>query len=473
MSPVLVHKLGDESYGVWVLVVSVTGYFSLLDLGMNRSIVRFVSMYEATSRRNDLNKFYNTSLLIYIGLGLLIVVLVVTISYFLDNIVDLDRNKDLARLVILVVGIDFAFSFPFGVMYAVIIANQKHTLANRINITNSVLRNVCLYLLLIFFPNLVCVTVVHVIFNTIKNYRIYRQVSSLCPYLVYGLSYIDRRIVSDIVNYSFHSFIVSVSSRVINFTDEIVVAIFMTVSDVTYYSIATNLIIYFEKIILSGTSVFVPYISELDAIGDQKKVNESFIHGSKYIFLLSLYVFTCILALGSKFVCVWMGDKYGLAIEDILLVLAVAKVVSLSQSMAVARFFGTSKHSELSKINMIEAGCNLICSLILVRQYGMIGIAFGTLIPSVICNGVVLPLIIFRKFEISCRDYLYKCAMRPLAVFLLVMILVLNVEVQVHSYLYIVGYGLFLTLLFSLLSFAIVLSSDERNYLYKYVLQKN
>ena len=30
LSPFVVHSLGDESYGLWVLVVSLTGYYGLL-----------------------------------------------------------------------------------------------------------------------------------------------------------------------------------------------------------------------------------------------------------------------------------------------------------------------------------------------------------------------------------------------------------------------------------------------------------
>ncbi len=119
MSPVLVHKLGDTSYGIWALVMSITGYFSLLDLGMNRAIVRFVSMYEANDEKDELNLFFNTSLILYSLLGLLTVFLTVLVAFSLNSFVDLKGYEFLAKLVVIVVGIDFAFTFPFGVMYAV------------------------------------------------------------------------------------------------------------------------------------------------------------------------------------------------------------------------------------------------------------------------------------------------------------------------------------------------------------------
>lgn len=47
LSPFILHRLGNVAYGVWVLTVSVVGYLSLLDLGMQSSILRFVSQGHA------------------------------------------------------------------------------------------------------------------------------------------------------------------------------------------------------------------------------------------------------------------------------------------------------------------------------------------------------------------------------------------------------------------------------------------
>jgi len=43
LSPFLVHSLGDSAYGLWVLVLSVTGYMGLLDTGLRVSIVKPVA----------------------------------------------------------------------------------------------------------------------------------------------------------------------------------------------------------------------------------------------------------------------------------------------------------------------------------------------------------------------------------------------------------------------------------------------
>ena len=43
LSPLVVHYLGNLTYGVWVIVMSLVAYMNLLDLGLRGAVTRFVS----------------------------------------------------------------------------------------------------------------------------------------------------------------------------------------------------------------------------------------------------------------------------------------------------------------------------------------------------------------------------------------------------------------------------------------------
>ncbi|MGD0907564.1 MAG: hypothetical protein ABSA96_08275, partial [Candidatus Acidiferrales bacterium] len=49
LSPFIVHHLGTSRYGVWVLIVSFTGYLGLLDLGVRGTINYYVARFHAQS----------------------------------------------------------------------------------------------------------------------------------------------------------------------------------------------------------------------------------------------------------------------------------------------------------------------------------------------------------------------------------------------------------------------------------------
>jgi len=51
VTPVVIHSIGKEAFGVWSFIGSITIYLSILDFGVAPSIVRFAA--EARGRRAD------------------------------------------------------------------------------------------------------------------------------------------------------------------------------------------------------------------------------------------------------------------------------------------------------------------------------------------------------------------------------------------------------------------------------------
>src|ERR1700730_16315922 len=45
LSPFIVRHLGNSAYGVWVLLVSLTGYLGFLDLGIRGAVTRYVAKF--------------------------------------------------------------------------------------------------------------------------------------------------------------------------------------------------------------------------------------------------------------------------------------------------------------------------------------------------------------------------------------------------------------------------------------------
>src|SRR5882672_10468869 len=45
VAPYVVRHLGNEQYGVWTIVLSLTGYLGLLDLGVRGAVTRYTARY--------------------------------------------------------------------------------------------------------------------------------------------------------------------------------------------------------------------------------------------------------------------------------------------------------------------------------------------------------------------------------------------------------------------------------------------
>src|SRR3974390_176289 len=86
LSPYILHHLGDEAFGLWVLIFSITGYYGLFDLGIRSSIVRYVAGYAATNDAEQLNLLVNTAMISYAAIGAVCLLITALGTYFVDSI---------------------------------------------------------------------------------------------------------------------------------------------------------------------------------------------------------------------------------------------------------------------------------------------------------------------------------------------------------------------------------------------------
>ena len=47
LSPFVVHRLGDAAYGIWALVLQLTGYMGVADVSLRSALVLFASRLRA------------------------------------------------------------------------------------------------------------------------------------------------------------------------------------------------------------------------------------------------------------------------------------------------------------------------------------------------------------------------------------------------------------------------------------------
>src|SRR5947209_4551303 len=153
VSPYILHKLGDDAFGLWVLVFAITGYYGLFDFGIRSSVVRYVAKFHATNDQQELNKLVSTSLASYSCIGLLLLALTGIGSFFVDKLFHVSPSyMGTARLLFLMVGTSLALNFPMGVFSGTLEGLQKFYFINLVNITTTLTRAV----LIIFFLHRGC-----------------------------------------------------------------------------------------------------------------------------------------------------------------------------------------------------------------------------------------------------------------------------------------------------------------------------
>src|SRR5262249_30595058 len=104
---------------------------------------------------------------------------------------------------------------------------------------------------------------------------------------------------------------------------------------------------------------------------------------------------------------------YGEISGHVLRVLIIAWLFIAGNGCAAQIVYGLSKHRPVAIWLIFEAAANLGLSIFLVSRWGVIGVAWGTTLPSLIIHAVVWPRYITKILDIPLRRYLLQSWVRP------------------------------------------------------------
>ncbi len=415
LSPYILHRLGDEAFGLWILMFSVTGYYGLFDLGIRSSIVRYVAKYAATGEHDQLNRLVNTAMFSYGAIGLFAMLITLTAYSWVDSIFRIPADfLTTARLLFLMVGSSVALGFPLGVFGGILEGLQRFYLLNFTSIISTLFRALLIVMALRHGRGLLTIALITVSLPLLGALINGAVVIRILP-LRFSTRYLDPSSLRTIGNYGGTTFMIIVAGRLRFKTDAVVIGTFLSSAAITYFAIASRLVDYASEMVGSLAQIFVPMSSQLQATGDMEKLRKIFVAGNRACALIIFPIAAVLVILGKAVIEAWVGAKYVATSYSVLLVLLIPFTLMLAQSASGRILWGMAKHRTLAWVVLTEGAANLILSVVLVRRFGIIGDAVGTAIPLTCTTVFFLPRHLCRLLDVRLRTYLSQAFLLPLA----------------------------------------------------------
>lgn len=413
LSPYILHRLGDEAFGLWVLIFSVTGYYGLFDLGIRSSIVRYVAKYSARADHNQLNRLVNTAFFAYSAIGIICLLLTFIGTRYVDAWFHVPPNfLATARLLFLMVGISVALGFPLGVFGGILEGLQRFYFLNFSSVLATLTRALFIVIALKHGAQLLTVALITVamplgtgLLNAILALR-------LTP-VRFACSNLDRGSLRTIASYSGTTFMIIIAGRLRFKTDAMVIGTMLSAAAITYFAIASRLLDYAAEVVSSLAQIFVPMSSHSDATGDTERLKKILLAGNRACALIIFPISATLLILGKSIIATWVGMKYVPLSYPVLLVLILPQTLMLAQAASGRVLWGMARHRVLAYVVLAEGALNLILSIILVRRYGIVGDALGTAIPLAGTTILFFPQHLCHVLKIRLAVYLRQAYLLP------------------------------------------------------------
>lgn len=422
LSPFVVSKLGSAWYGVWAVAAQFTGYLYLLDFGVRESVIRYTSKYCARQQGAKLNRVLTVSVMIYAVVTLIALALTALCVWGMPYWFKLEPGLWYeTRAALAFTGLTIAQTFLFNVFTGMLIGLRRWDIANAMGIGINLARAALIVVFLGMGYGIVALAAIQfavAVFSGLATMLV-ALVQLRRNGLQFKLVRLDRRSIRRlsrrVFGYGFYVLVNNIGEKIITATDAIIVGIFLPINAVAYYAVAGSLVGYLRQLVASTAQVFNPLASHLHALRQGSELQNIFLLGAKLNVLITLPVAATYAVLGSEFVGLWMGEEFAEPSGQVLLVLAVMQILAAPQYMISSLLYGISRHRTIAILRIIEASANLVLSIVLVKQIGLVGVALGSAIPNVIIVLAVLPTITCGFVGMRLRDYYHHVYLRPLA----------------------------------------------------------
>lgn len=406
MAPFLIHRLGDTTYGLWILIGSLTGYVGMLDFGLRGSVGRYVALYHSRGDRAGLLSTVNTAAVVLLLLGTAALAAVGLLTLALPLLVEVPVDQLFtARLALAIVGLHLTCFFVLRIFDGMLWGVQRFDLLNAVDIPAAILRGVLMATAVTRGHGLVGLALVTLGITLTggiaKACMCFWQIS----YLKVTPRHFQMDQVRQLSGYGIWNFLISIASMARNQLGPIILGSVMGLAAVTPFSIVMRLVNYAGMALTAATGVLTPLATQLHARGEMDRQRRLFLESGKLCAAAACLFFLLFAFLGEPLLVLWVGPRFSNAWLA-LVVLAAGEVVPSAAAMAQNTVIGMAEHRPIAWRGFAEAAVGLGLGAVLSIPWGLVGFCLGQAISATWFRGVFMLLYTCRLLDIPVTAYL-------------------------------------------------------------------
>ncbi len=395
-TPIMIRLLGQSEYGLYTLVGSVVSYLSLFSLGFTGAYLRFSTRCEYDEDDSALPRLNGMFVSLFVCMSIVALVAGMTLSQFTSQLFGSNLTADelnKAKMLMQILVVNIALSFPSSIFDAMISANEKFLFQRLVVLLGTIFNPLlCLPLLLMGYGSVAVVTVTTIITTVKLAINVWYCLCKLkIPFIFRNFNF---SVLKEIACFSFFLFLNMIIDQINLSVGKLILGRVSGTASVAIYGVGAQINSLFYMFSTTVSSVFSPRVNRIAASTEGKsrdnEFTQLFIKVGRIQFLILALVLLGFIVFGYYFVTeIYSTIEYADA-YSVSLLLMIPAIVPLIQNIGVEVQRSRNKHQFRSVVYFFMAVVNLLISIPLAYYAGPVGAAIGTSVSLLLANGIVM-----------------------------------------------------------------------------------
>ncbi|MFH0788950.1 MAG: oligosaccharide flippase family protein [Pseudomonadota bacterium] len=464
MTPFYLKTLGILLYGIWNIVQSIVTYASMMDLGVQSAVQKYIAEYLEKNNLDEIHKTISSALLFYILVTSLVGITIICLLW--NHLTYFNIGADyisVTRTILILMTVDLMIVLPGTVWCGVLTGAYLFYVVNFIFVVFNILKAITIYFFMVQGYGIVSMAVTSLggdFFQFSLLFGLVQRKYKLFSFKKFTINWTNFRLI---LSFGIKTFLIIVSSTIKIRSDSLLVGHYLSPAGIPAYVIPANLVYYARQMLLSITQSFLPLFSKLDAGSKDHQIREIILLYSRYTCLCIFPLVAILFIFGEPFLAIWVGQEISQNGGIIVSILSLSVFILSLNPLGPLYLIGTAKQQIIVSAGFVSMFLFLGSGILLIRPLGTLGIALAFLLAEA-CQTIM----IFKKtkelMNLSLIVFFRQSLIKPLIILLLITIVfqVLKINYYPRKFWVLsveIGLGLSVTILFTYL---IGLSQEER-----------
>ncbi len=465
LTPLIINKLGDAEYGLYVLIGSLIGYLSILDFGLNNTIIRFVAKYRAQKDKQGEERFLGTVFIVYALISSIIIligtILYLNLEYIFGNSLSIEELEK-AKIMFLILIFNLSISLPGGAFTGISSGYEKFIVPKVANIIKYLVRSVMLVSILYLGADSVGIVILDTIMNLLLiSINVYYVLKVLKVRIKFDS--INTTLLKEIFTYSIWIFIIAIAQQFQWNIGQLVLGVITNTKIVAIYAVGIMLGGFYGAFGAAISGVFLPKATQfITSNKTSSELTTMMIRIGRLSLIVLLYILAQFMLYGKDFLFLWLGNHYldaWFVALSIMLVLTFIFIHSFGSSLLEAKKL--LKFRALFHIASLIIGTFI--GTLLIDSYSIRGMIIG-ITTAMFFYQITMSIYYQKKLHLEISRFYYEVSQDILIAFILILIVGSFINfIAISSWLFFILKSILFTVVYISVMYYVAFNAYEKN----------